>query len=168
LICLPKGLTGQKLGLAELFGIVLLSFWIGRKWSGWPCRAFVPAQVLVSGVDGCEERLDGGVLIAIAVCTHPLPQSVLWMRPLGGARQAIAIFKARIAKPRFIRLPTVASGMQVQDHSQGEPIFTRPDIGNLTGPFLVHIVRCKVTGQQIGRDVDLCDCCPRWPNVCVF
>ena len=52
-----------------------------------------------------------------------------------------------------------ALAMQVQDHSQGEPTFTRPDIGpdigNATGPFLVQTIRCKVVVQKIGRDVEL-------------
>ena len=45
--------------------------------------------------------------------------------------------------------------MQIQDHSQIKPTFTCPDVANVTSPFLVWSIRCKVPIQQIGRDVEL-------------
>ena len=43
--------------------------------------------------------------------------------------------------------------MQIQDHSKIEPAFAGPDIGNVTSPFLVWSICCKVPIQQVGRDV---------------
>ena len=45
--------------------------------------------------------------------------------------------------------------MQVEDHSQIQPALARPDIGNVTSPFLVWLIRREVTIQQVGRNVEL-------------
>jgi len=34
-----------------------------------------------------------------------------------------------------------ASGMQIQDHGQVQPALARPDIADVTGPFLVWLIR---------------------------
>lgn len=45
--------------------------------------------------------------------------------------------------------------MQVQDHSQIQPALTGPDVADVTGPFLVWLIRCEVTIQQVRRNVEL-------------
>lgn len=47
-----------------------------------------------------------------------------------------------------------APGMQIQDHSKIQPAFTRPDICDVTSPFLVWAVGCKVSIQQVGCNVE--------------
>ena len=46
------------------------------------------------------------------------------------------------------------AGMQVQDDGQIDPTFARPDIGDVTGLFLVGLARSKILLQQIRRDVE--------------
>ena len=45
--------------------------------------------------------------------------------------------------------------MQVQDHGQVQPTFTRPDIGKVTCPFLVWLIGGEVAVQQVRRDIEL-------------
>lgn len=46
------------------------------------------------------------------------------------------------------------AGMQVQDDSQIDPAFARPDIGDVAGPFLVGLARSEILLQEIWRDVE--------------
>ena len=45
--------------------------------------------------------------------------------------------------------------MQVQDHSQIQPALTGPDVADVACPFLVWLIRCEVTIQQVRRNVEL-------------
>ena len=45
--------------------------------------------------------------------------------------------------------------MQVQYYSEIQPAFARPNISDVTGPFLVWVIRREVTIQQVRRDVEL-------------
>ena len=45
--------------------------------------------------------------------------------------------------------------MQVQYYSEIQPSFARPNISDVTGPFLVWFIRCEVTIQQVWRNVEL-------------
>jgi hypothetical protein len=70
----------------------------------------------------------------------------------------MAIFKALIARSRFIRLLTdhpITPRMQIQDHGKIQPTFTRPDLADVTGPFLVRLISCEVPAQQVRCDVEL-------------
>lgn len=44
--------------------------------------------------------------------------------------------------------------MQVEDDSQIEPTLLRPDIADVTRPFLVGAIRIEIPVQQVGRDVE--------------
>ena len=46
-------------------------------------------------------------------------------------------------------------GMQVEDDGKIQPAFARPDIGNVTCPFLVRLICNEVSVQQVGRNVEL-------------
>lgn len=48
-----------------------------------------------------------------------------------------------------------APGMQVQDHSQIQPAFARPDIADIACPLLIGLVSRKVPVQQVGCYVEL-------------
>lgn len=45
--------------------------------------------------------------------------------------------------------------MQVQYYSEIKPTLTRPDIRDVTSPFLVWLIRREVTIQQVWRNVEL-------------
>ena len=45
--------------------------------------------------------------------------------------------------------------MQVQYYSEIQPSFARPNISDVTGPFLVWVIRREVTIQQVWRNVEL-------------
>ena len=115
------------------------------------------------------------------------------MQPFGGALNAIAIIKARIARSRFMRLLTAqllpdsgllanheraitrlecrsiplgvccAKACRSVDHSQIQPSLTRPNIGDVTGPLLIWLVCHEVTVQQVGRNVELVIAVCRYP-----
>ena len=44
--------------------------------------------------------------------------------------------------------------MQVQYHGEIQPAFGRPDIADVTGPFLVWLICNEVSVQQVGRNVE--------------
>ena len=48
-----------------------------------------------------------------------------------------------------------APRMQIKDDSQIQPAFPRPDIADVTGPFLVWAISSKVPVQQVGCDIEL-------------
>jgi hypothetical protein len=52
--------------------------------------------------------------------------------------------------------------MQVQHNSEIQPTLSRPDIADVTSPFLVRGFRHEITIQHIGRDVEavvaICRC----------
>jgi hypothetical protein len=63
---------------------------------------------------------------------------------------------------RQVPLHSIAHGpadhaprMQIQDHSKIKPAFTRPNISDVTDPFLVRLIRREVTIQQVWRNVEL-------------
>tara|TARA_B110000467_G_C17981855_1_gene295733 strand:+ start:377 stop:613 length:237 start_codon:yes stop_codon:yes gene_type:complete len=45
--------------------------------------------------------------------------------------------------------------MQVQYYSEIQPSFARPNISDVTSPFLVWFIRREVTIQQVWRNVEL-------------
>lgn len=45
--------------------------------------------------------------------------------------------------------------MQVQDHSKIQPTFARPDIADVSCPFLIWFVCSEVSIQQVRSDVEL-------------
>ena len=45
--------------------------------------------------------------------------------------------------------------MQVKDHSKIQPSLTRPDIADVTGPFLIRLLSREVPIQQVRRDIEL-------------
>src|SRR5680860_320217 len=45
--------------------------------------------------------------------------------------------------------------MQIQDHSQIQPTLARPNIADVTSPFLVRVLGCKVPVQQVRCDIEL-------------
>ena len=44
--------------------------------------------------------------------------------------------------------------MQLQYYSEIQPSFARPNISDVTGPFLVWVIRREVTIQQVWRNVE--------------
>lgn len=46
------------------------------------------------------------------------------------------------------------AGMKVQDDSQIDPALPRPDIGDVTSPFLVGLARSEILLQEVWRDVE--------------
>jgi hypothetical protein len=48
-----------------------------------------------------------------------------------------------------------APRMQIEDHDKIQPAFARPDIGDVTCPFLVWLICNEVSVQQFGRNVEL-------------
>jgi hypothetical protein len=87
------------------------------------------------------------------------------MQPFGGALNATAIFKARIARSRFMRLLRAHllpdSGLPLQTmrgraHAlNAGPSLMRLNIGDVTGPLLIWLVCHEVTVQQVRRDIEL-------------
>ncbi len=51
--------------------------------------------------------------------------------------------------------PDDAPGMQVEDHCEVQPALTRPDIGYITIPLQIWLVRHEVTVQQVWGDIEL-------------
>ena len=45
--------------------------------------------------------------------------------------------------------------MQLQYYSEIQPAFARPNISDVTSPFLVWVIRREVTIQQVWRNVEL-------------
>jgi hypothetical protein len=92
------------------------------------------------------------------------------MQPFGGERNAIAIFRARMAKSRFIRLLTAQPMIRRECRSKITAKYNQPsrpshrckqrlpgngpDIGDVTSPLLVGGICCKVTVQQVRRDIE--------------
>jgi hypothetical protein len=78
---------------------------------------------------------------------------------LGSWRKATAISKARIAKSRFIRLLTAQPMTRRECKSKITARYSlalaRPDISDVTSPFLVRAVCYKITVQQVRRDIEL-------------
>jgi hypothetical protein len=116
-------------------------------------------------LDGFEERRNCGVVITITFSAHRYLEAMLAqdflvvvrtiLRPtirvvnaaLGGARNAMAIVSARIARSRFIRLLTVQPMTRRGCKS-------RIDVCDVASPLLVGCIGCKVTIQQVGRDIE--------------
>lgn len=48
-----------------------------------------------------------------------------------------------------------APGMQIQGHGQIQPALARPDVADITRPFLVRLICHDVTIQQVWRNVEL-------------
>ena len=44
--------------------------------------------------------------------------------------------------------------MQLEDDCEINPALPRPDIGDVTGPFLVGLARSEVLLQKVRRDVE--------------
>ena len=47
------------------------------------------------------------------------------------------------------------SGMQIQDHCEIHPSLARPNLSDVTSPFLVRVLSHKVAIRQVWRDVEL-------------
>lgn len=45
--------------------------------------------------------------------------------------------------------------MQVDDHGQIQPSYTRPNVADITSPLLIWRIRCEVPIQLIWGDVEL-------------
>ena len=128
-------------------------------------------------LDGFEEGFDGGVLITITLAAHRdleamLAQDLLVvvrtiLRP--AIRVVNAAFGWRSERNRHLQRsdrkitfhPVADSpsnhttGMQVQDHSEVQTAFTRPDITDVASPLLVWCISVEVTIQQVQCDVEL-------------
>mgnify|MGYP003652564230 CR=1 FL=1 len=129
------------------------------------------------GLDGFEEGLDGGVVVAISFATHGCPEPMLAQDLLAVVRTvlapAISVMDAALGRrtesdshlqcpDRKVTFHAIAyspsnhaAGMQIQNHGQKQPILTRPDIGDATRPFLGQVLGHKVAVQQVWRDVEL-------------
>ena len=46
------------------------------------------------------------------------------------------------------------AGMQVENDGQIDPTFACPNIGDVTGPFLIWLARSEILLQEIRRDVE--------------
>ena len=126
--------------------------------------------------DGFEEGFYGRVIIAIPFTAHRHLEAVLPQQFLiiVGTVLAAAI---RVMDATFGRLaqsdghlqrpdrqvpfhpvgygpPDDAARMQVQDDGQVEPPFLRPDIADVSGPFLVGTIRREVAIQKVRCDVE--------------
>ena len=122
--------------------------------AGVPCAP--PDQLCL---DGFEERFNGGVVIAISLAAHGDPEAVLarvflvvmravWASTismmdaaLGWRAECNSHVQSTDRKIAFHPITNSpadhAPGMQIQDHSQIKPAFTRPDVGYVTHPLLV-------------------------------
>ena len=47
-----------------------------------------------------------------------------------------------------------APGVQIEDNGQIQPTFARPDVADVSGPFLVGAVRREILIQQVGSNVE--------------
>ena len=81
---------------------------------------------------------------------------------MAGARNAIAIFNALIVRSRFMLLVTAqpitrrkCRSRITAGYSRIQPALARPDIGNVSCPFLVWLIRCEITIRQVWRNVEL-------------
>ena len=127
-------------------------------------------------LDRLEERLDSGVVVAVAFAAHRYLEFVLAQEFLIIVRTVLAA-AIRVMVAALWRLsqsdghvqcpdcqitfhavaygPTDHSpGMQVQDHSQIKPSFSGPHIADVARPFLVLVVGAEVPVQQVWRDVE--------------
>jgi len=128
------------------------------------------------GLDGFEEGLNRGVIVAIALAAHRHLEPMLAQELLIVVRTvmaaAIAVEDAaprrgsqgdgHLQRPdRQIAFHAVADGptdhapgVQVQDHRQIQPPFAGPDVADIARPFLVGPICREVTVQQVRRDVE--------------
>jgi len=127
-------------------------------------------------LDRLEERLDSGVVVAVAFAAHRYLESVLAQEFLIIVRTVLAV-AIRVMNTAFWRLsqsdghvqcpdcqitfhavaygPTEHSpGMQIKDHGKVEPYFSSPNIADVTGSFLVRLICAEVPVQQVGRNVE--------------
>jgi hypothetical protein len=62
----------------------------------------------------------------------------------------------KIAFHSIANCPTdTAPGVQIQDHGQIQPAFARPNIADVTCPFLIRLFSREVPIQQVRRDFEL-------------
>ena len=129
------------------------------------------------GLDGFEERLHRRIIIAVCFATHRPPKSVL-ARDLVMVVRTILAATVDVMEASFGRCPQCdrhlqrpdcqvafhaiayrpadhTPQMQVEDYSRIQPALARPDIGNVSCPFLVWLIRCEITIRQVWRNVEL-------------
>ena len=139
--------------------------------AGFPGAA--PDQL---GLDGFEEGLDGGVIVAIALAAHRHFEAMLAQDFLIVVRTVLtAAVAVEDAVPRWgsqsdghlqrldrqIGFHAAADGpaddaprMQIEDDSEIQPALAGPDIADIARTFLIGPIRCEVTIQQVQRDIE--------------
>jgi len=108
---------------------------------------------------------ESGLKRVLQIPFHPVTNST--RRPFSGIFNALSGNGQMISlkSPRGANDPP---GMQIQNHSQIEPALASlsamqghhlpvngPDITDINNPFLIGSIRCKVTVQQVRRNVEL-------------
>ena len=92
------------------------------------------------GLEGFEKALDSCVVIAVALSAHALPDSGCLNPREGTLSGHVQCADRQVLLHPVTDDPTdYPTGMQVQDDGQIDPAFARPDIGDVTGPFLVGL-----------------------------
>ena len=124
------------------------------------------------GLDGFEERLDGGVSIAISFTTHRRFEVMLTQDFLvvirTVLRATVCVMNAAFGwltqsnghiQCTYGQIPlhAIANGpanhtprIQIKNDSKVKPPFVRPNIGYIARPFLVWPISRKVLIKQIG------------------
>ena len=127
------------------------------------------------GLDSLEERLDSGVVMAIALAAHRRLQAVFAQGLLVAVRTVLAATVAmenaapwrgperdgQFQRPdRQIAFHAIADGpadnapgVQLQVHRQIEPALAGPDIADVARPFLIGLIGSEIALQQVWDDV---------------
>jgi hypothetical protein len=128
------------------------------------------------GFDGLEERLDNGLVIAIALAAHRRPQAVFAQTFLVVVRTVLTTTVAvkdaaqrrgperdghfqradrQIAFHGIADSPADhAPGVQGQDDRQIEPALAGPDMADVASPFLIRSVGSEVAVQRVWDNVE--------------
>ena len=128
------------------------------------------------GFDRLEERLDGGVIIAISLATHGNLEAALTQQLLIVVRAVLAapvrMMDAAFWRPargnRHCQRPDLqvfiqaaadcssndAPGMKVQHEGQIDPALAGPDASDVASPLVVGPSRMEVAVQQVRRDAE--------------
>ena len=128
-------------------------------------------------LDGFEERFDSCIVIAIALSAHRHLEAMLAQDLLIVVRtilrSTVRMMDAALGRcpecdghlqrpdrqvtfhPVADRPADHAAGMQVQDHGQIQPAFARPDIADVTSPFLVWCICVKSRSNRLGAMLNL-------------
>ena len=127
-------------------------------------------------LQGLEEGLDGGVIVAVSLATHryleavPAQDLLIVVRTILAA--AVGMLDATLGRPpqgdrhvqrpdRQIFLQPVADrpadhapGMQIENDGQINPAFPGPDVADVARPFFVWMICMEIPTQKVRRDVE--------------